>query len=67
MDLQGTRQVAVVDATNKVAIRPVKVGETVGHDWIILEGVHAGERVIAEGIQKVRQGMTVDPKPFEAR
>jgi membrane fusion protein (multidrug efflux system) len=56
-----------VDSANKVAIRPVKVGETVGHDWIITEGVSAGERVIVEGLQKVRQGAQVNPKPFEAR
>lgn len=67
IDLQGTRQIAVVDGANKVAIRPVKVGETVGHDWIIREGINAGERVIVEGLQKVRQGVQVNPKPFEAR
>jgi membrane fusion protein (multidrug efflux system) len=67
IDLQGTHQVAVVDSSNKVTIRPVTVGETIGHDWIIREGVRPGERVIAEGLQKVRTGMQVSPKPFEAR
>ena len=67
MELQGTRLVAVVDSGNKVAVRPVQLGETVGKEWIVRQGVKPGERVIVEGLQKVRQGMQVDPKPFEAR
>jgi membrane fusion protein (multidrug efflux system) len=67
MELQGTRLVAVVDGSNKVAIRPVQLGDSVGHDWIVRQGVRPGERVVVEGLQKVRQGMQVDPKPFESR
>ena len=67
MDLQGTRQLAVVDSSNTVTVRPVQVGETVGHDWIITDGVAPGERVVVEGLQKVRTGSHVAPKPFEAR
>jgi RND family efflux transporter MFP subunit len=67
MELQGTHLLAVVDGGNKVNIRPVRLGDTVGHDWIVREGVKPGERVVVEGVQKVRQGMQVDPKPFEAR
>ena len=67
MDLQGTRQLAVVDNSNKVSIRSVSLGETVGHDWIIRGGVKPGERIIVQGVQKVRQGMQVNPKPFETR
>jgi RND family efflux transporter MFP subunit len=67
IDLQGTHQVAVVGSDNKVTIRAVSLGETFGHDWIVLDGVKPGERVVAEGLQKVRQGMQVDPKPFQAR
>lgn len=66
-DLQGTRQLAVVGKDNKVSVRPVTLGETVGHDWIVRKGVKPGERVIAEGVQKVRSGMRVDPKPFHER
>jgi len=66
-ELQGTRLIAVVDGGNKVNIRPVQLGETVGSDWIVREGVKPGERVVVEGIQKVRQGALVDPKPFQAR
>ena len=63
-EIQGKYLVAVVAAENKVDIRPVTVGERVGSDWIISQGLQPGEQVIAEGTQKVRPGMTVNPKPF---
>jgi RND family efflux transporter MFP subunit len=66
-ELQGSYQVAVVDRENKVSIRPVKVGDTSGSEWVISEGLKAGERVVAEGVQKVRPGMVVSPKPFVAQ
>jgi RND family efflux transporter MFP subunit len=66
-DQQGTRQLAVVGSDNKVSIRPVTLGETVGHDWIVSEGIKPGERVVVEGVQKLRPGMQVDPKPFHER
>jgi membrane fusion protein (multidrug efflux system) len=65
-ELQGGFQVAVVDGENKVSIRTVKVGDRVGNRWVIAEGLKRGERVVAEGIQKVRPGMPVNPKPFAA-
>jgi RND family efflux transporter MFP subunit len=65
-ELQGGYQVAVVDGNNKVSIRTVTVGDPVGGQWIITDGVHAGERVVAEGTQKVRTGARVNPKPFAA-
>lgn len=63
-ELQGGYQVAVVDDHNKVNIRTVQVGDRVGSEWVIAEGLKPGERVVAEGIQKVRPGMPVNPKPF---
>jgi membrane fusion protein (multidrug efflux system) len=65
-ELQGGYQVAVVDGENKVSIRTVTVGDRVGNQWIIADGLKRGERVVAEGIQKVRPGMQVNPKPFAA-
>jgi membrane fusion protein (multidrug efflux system) len=65
-ELQASYQVAVVGDDNKVEIRPVAVAERVGSEWIIDKGLKLGERVIVEGTQRVRQGMTVDPKPFKA-
>jgi len=63
-EIQGKFLVAVVGADNKVAIKPVKVGERVGQLWVIDEGLEPGEKVVAEGIQKVREGTVVSPKPF---
>ncbi len=63
-ELQGGYQVAVVGADNKVSIRTVSVGDRVGADWVITQGLNPGERVVAEGIQKVRSGVQVNPKPF---
>ena len=65
-ELQGNYQVAVVGSDNKVQIRPVKVGERIGTDWIIEVGLKPGERVVAEGVQKVRGGVAVNPKPLKA-
>ena len=65
-ELQGTFQVAVVDKNDIVAIRPVKVGERFGTLWIIEDGLTAGERVVAEGVQKVKDGAPVTPVPFQA-
>ena len=63
-EMQGSYQVAVVDSANKVAIRTVKPGERIGSMWIVTEGLKAGERVVAEGVQKARPGMQVSPTPF---
>jgi RND family efflux transporter MFP subunit len=65
-ELQGSYQIAVVDANNKVDVRFVKVGDRIGTQWVVNDGLKPGERVVAEGIQKVRQGMQVNPKPYEA-
>jgi RND family efflux transporter MFP subunit len=65
-EMQGIYQVAVVDNDNKVVIRPVKVGERSGSMWVIQEGLSQGERVVAEGTQKVRPDMVVSPKAYAA-
>jgi membrane fusion protein (multidrug efflux system) len=61
-ELQGTYQVAVVGGDNKVTLRPIKVGERVGAMWIIASGVRAGDVVVVEGLQKVRDGSSVKIK-----
>jgi RND family efflux transporter MFP subunit len=63
-ELQGGYQVAVVDSQNKVSIQTVDVGEQFGTQWIIKKGLKPGERVVAEGAEKVRVGMQVNPKPY---
>ena len=62
-ELQGTYRLAVVSPDNKVELRTVKAGERVGNLWIIDERLNPGDRVVVEGLQKVRDGMTVSPKP----
>jgi membrane fusion protein (multidrug efflux system) len=62
-EMQGSHQVAVVTPDNKVDIRPVKVGQRSGSLWVIDQGLKPGDRVVVEGLQKVKAGMTVDPKP----
>ena len=63
-ELQGSYRVAVVGSDNKVSVRPVKVGDRVGALWVIEEGLRPGERVVAEGTQKIMPDAVVDPKPF---
>ncbi len=58
-ELQGMYQVAVVGNDDKVSVRTVKVGERSGPMWIIDQGLKPGERVVVEGVQKVRDGMPV--------
>jgi membrane fusion protein (multidrug efflux system) len=60
-ELQGTYEVAVVDAKNTVSVRKVKVGDRVGSLWVIDQGLASGEQVVAEGTSKVRDGMLVMP------
>jgi membrane fusion protein (multidrug efflux system) len=64
IETQGSYSVVVIDAENKASIRPVKTGERVGQMWVITEGVKPGEQVIAEGIQKAKEGSLVRTKQF---
>jgi membrane fusion protein (multidrug efflux system) len=63
-ELQGGYQVALVGPDNKVNVKTVTVGDRVGSDWVISDGLKPGDKVIAEGIQKARPGTLVNPKPF---
>jgi membrane fusion protein (multidrug efflux system) len=60
-EMQNQYTVAVVDASNKVSMRSVKVGPREGDLWVIDEGLKPGERVVVEGIQRLKDGMTVNP------
>jgi membrane fusion protein, multidrug efflux system len=66
VSMQGRYLIAIVSDDNKVSIRPVTAGETVGSEWVITGNIKAGDRVIAEGIQKVRDGMEVNPTQVAA-
>ena len=63
-ELQGVYQVGIVDPENKVAIRPVKLGPQFGDMWVVESGLKPGEKVVVDGLQRLRDGMTVAPTPF---
>jgi len=65
-ELQGGHQVAVVGADDTVDLRSVEVGERVDSLWVINRGLQPGERVVVEGLQKIRQGAKVTIKAAEA-
>jgi membrane fusion protein, multidrug efflux system len=64
IEVQSLYQVVVLTPDNKASFRPVKVGERVGPNWVISEGLKPGEKVIVEGFMKVREGVPVSPKPY---
>ncbi len=63
-EVQGNYQVAVVDQTNKVSLRPVKMGERIDSQWEVTDGLKPGDKVIVQGWQKVREGSSVTPKEW---
>ena len=65
-ELQGLYSVAVVGADNKVETRMVKLGDRIDAQWLVEEGVSAGERVVVEGLQKIRSGALVEPETVAA-
>jgi len=65
VETQGSYSVVVIDAVQRASIRPVKTGERVGENWIITAGLKPGEEVIAEGMQKAKEGGTVRTKKFK--
>lgn len=63
-ELQGNYQVAVVDQDNKASIRPVKMGERIGAMWEVTDGLKPGDKVVVQGVQKVREGAPVTVKEW---
>ncbi len=61
-ETQGSYMVAVVDPNNTIRFAPVKVGERTGSDWVIEDGLKPGERVVTDGLFKIRPGAPVTPK-----
>jgi membrane fusion protein (multidrug efflux system) len=64
--MQTATQLAVVNADKTISIRTITPGETIGSMVIIVEGVKANDQVVVEGLQKIRDGMKVNPEPYEA-
>jgi RND family efflux transporter MFP subunit len=63
-ELQGIYQVGVVGADNKVTIRNVTPGPQYRDMWVIDSGLQPGDKVVVDGLQRLRDGMTVAPTPF---
>jgi len=62
LEMQGIDRVAVVAADNTIEFRQVQTGQRIGSLWVIDSGLAAGERIVVEGLQKLRPGVTVSPE-----
>lgn len=58
-DARGNATVYVVNDKNTIELRPIKVGRTQGASWVVLDGLSSGDRVVVEGLQKIRPGTPV--------
>lgn len=67
MEIQGLYNVFVVDENNNIATREIMVGSKIGSSWLITEGLKPGEKVVFEGLQKVKDGIVVDPTVAEIK
>ena len=63
-ELQGQQSVLTLGPDNTVAVRGVVTGDRVDQRWIIEQGLEPGDPVIIEGLQKVRPGLRVTPRPY---
>jgi membrane fusion protein (multidrug efflux system) len=61
-EVQSMYQAVVVDPNNKASFRPIKVGERIGDQWIITDGIKPGDRVVTQGFMKLKEGSVVNPK-----
>jgi RND family efflux transporter MFP subunit len=77
IEVQSVYQIIVVNSENRALVRTIKVGDRVGTNWIVTDGLKAGEQVVVEGAQRVqgfaaqapelaKQGIPVNPKPYAA-
>ena len=66
-DMRGEPSVYIADASDKVEIRKLSVDRSIGDNWLIREGLNVGDRVIMEGVQRIRPGMQVKVVPFESQ
>jgi membrane fusion protein (multidrug efflux system) len=64
-ELQGKNFVWVIDDQNKATQRPVEVGDVIGSNVLITAGLKTGDRIVIEGLQKVREGAAVQPETVE--
>jgi membrane fusion protein (multidrug efflux system) len=64
-DFKGNPNALVVDAEEKVQLRPLQTNRAIGNTWLVSSGLTEGDRVIVEGLQKVRPGAAVKAVPFQ--
>ncbi|MBZ5729217.1 MAG: efflux RND transporter periplasmic adaptor subunit [Acidobacteriia bacterium] len=62
--IQSVQSVYTVGPDNKVLVRAITTAERVGENWIVNQGLQPGDRVIVEGLLRVRPGMVVRPEPY---
>jgi membrane fusion protein, multidrug efflux system len=62
---QGSYQVTVIGSDNRAQLRTVEVGPKMGTLWVITSGVKPGERVVAVGAEKTKEGQLVTPTPYK--
>lgn len=63
---EGKKSVWLIDADNKASKHPVEIGTAYGNNWIVLNGLETGDRLIVEGTMMLRPGATVKPQQMEA-
>ena len=63
-DLQGKNYVWVLDGDGKAQQRDVEMGPRIGEDWLVAKGLKVGDRVIVDGVQRLRPGMAVKASPY---
>jgi membrane fusion protein (multidrug efflux system) len=64
-ELQSMQSVFTVGPDNKAQARNIVTGDRVGDNWIVTQGLKPGDKVIVEGVQKVRPGAPVQPTPYK--
>ena len=63
-EMQGRKLLAVVGADNKISIRPIETGAVDGDWWVVQGKIKPGEKVVVEGLQKLRPDVVVNPVPY---
>jgi len=64
-ELQGIYQVGVISPDNKVTVKAVKLGPQIADTWVVESGLEPGDKVVVDGLQRVKSGMTVSPTTFK--
>ncbi len=66
-NMRGETASFIVDSSDKIEIRKLSVDRSIGDKWLIREGLRAGDRVVMEGVQRIRPGIQVKAVPFDSQ